>query len=166
MSNKTYDLDGFPEWVKEDWQKWYDIARSYERACKILLDAEVPDRDAYSERDVLPILNVLRLYAELVMKCFLVKSGQVAISSHNLLALKDRLDKINVELWSTEVWEFLLFLNGIDTTGAALRYPVDTSNQQFFADAGGRHSIDLAHLYPLAHQVFADGTVFVRKDRG
>src|SRR4051812_19619580 len=102
MSNKTYELDGFPSWVTEDWQKWYDIARSYNRACMILLDAEVPDRDFYSERDVLPILNLLRHCAELVIKCFLIRSGDLALGSHNLAALKQRLDKIHPDLFSTE----------------------------------------------------------------
>jgi hypothetical protein len=163
MSNKTYELDGFPRWVTKDWQKWYDVARSYKRACLILLDAEGPDRDYYSERDVLPILNVLRHYAELVMKCLLIRSGEPAIGSHNLAALKQRLDKIHPELFSSEAWAFLQFLNGIDTTGGAFRYPVDTSNQPFFADAGGTHSIDLAHLYPLAHQIFKDVAKFVEE---
>ncbi len=67
MSNKTYELDGFPAWMTEDWQKWYDIARCYKRACQTLLDAESPDRDYYSERDVLPILSLLRHYAESVV---------------------------------------------------------------------------------------------------
>jgi hypothetical protein len=161
MSNKTYELDNFPTWVREDWQKWYDVARSYRRACKILLDAEVPDRHSYSERDVLPILNLLRHYAELVIKCFLSRSGDLALGSHNLAALKQRLDKIHPDLFSADVWAFLQFLNSVDTTGSALRYPVDMSNQQFFTDASGRHTIDLAYLYPVARRMFADVAKFV-----
>jgi hypothetical protein len=99
MSNKIYGLDGFPAWMQEDWQKWYDIAKSYERAIKILLDAEIPDRDFYSERDVLPILSMLRHYAELVMKCLLIKNGEAAIGSHNLDTLKGRLDGIHPDLF-------------------------------------------------------------------
>jgi hypothetical protein len=163
MPNKTYALDEFPLWMQEDWQKWYDVARSYQRAVKILLDAEVPERDFYSERDVLPILSMVRHYAELVMKCLLIKNGELAIGSHDLEALKNRLDKFHPDVFSVGAWEFLRFLNGIDPSGGAFRYPVDRSNKQFFTDASEHHTIDLAYLYPVCQQMFEHVTEFVGK---
>lgn len=164
MSNKTYELDGFRVWMTKDWQKWYDIARSYKRASMILLNAEIPDRDWYSERDVLPLLSMLRHYGELVMKCLLVRSGAQPSGSHDLGSLKRRLDKVYPELFSTDVWSFLEFLNSVDLPGSAFRYPVDKSNRQFFTDANGRHTVDLAYLIPVTRQMFDDVTRFLDQE--
>ena len=73
MPDKWYELEGFPRWIEHDWMKWYDLSRSYRRAVESLISVELPDRDWYSERDILPTLHLLHFYTELVFKCLLVK---------------------------------------------------------------------------------------------
>jgi hypothetical protein len=137
MSNKVYELDGYPVWMAENGRKWYDVARSYRRAAQILLDAEVPESDYYSERDVLPILHLLRHFAELILKCLLIRNRELIFGSHDLELLIAKVAKIHPQIFGADTAEFLRFLNSTHPQGMALRYPTDKSNREFFTNSLG-----------------------------
>src|SRR5262249_3806815 len=164
MANKIYELDGYPVWMVENWHKWYDVARSYRRAAQILLDAEVPELDYYSERDVLPILHLLQHFAELILKCLLIRNGEPIHGSHDLAQLLAKVEKIYPRIFSAETAEFLRFLNSTHPQGMALRYPTDKANREFFAGSKGASSIEPSYLHPPATRMFDDVRAFFKRE--
>ena len=135
MPNKIYEIDGYPIGVGEGepWMIWYDLAQSYRRAVGVLLQAEVPERNNYSERDLFPILFNFKHYVELIFKCLLVKNKSEIKTDHDIILLLKDVKKThpNIEI-SNESINFLKFLYNLDKKGDAFRYPTNKKFKEFF----------------------------------
>lgn len=133
MPDKIYEYEGWPEWIEKDWEKWYDLAQSYKRAYTILIDNEYQETDIYSERDIFPILFLIRQYVELVMKLLLLLEGERVPPHHILDALLVRVLQIHKDLKLSETSKgYIKHINSLDRKGDAFRYPVNKQNSEFF----------------------------------
>ena len=125
MGERYYDYEGFREEINENWQKFYHLACSYEKAILILLNHEKISNSFYSERDILPILNNLHNYIELIFKALLLEKKQELKIIHNIKLLFFEVKKYHNFNLNKNDEEFINFLNSLGENGYFFRYPID-----------------------------------------
>ena len=139
MPDKHYLLEGYPKWLSETWQQYLDIAMSYKKVIEYLLPYHAREEGIYSERDILPILYLIRHFFELVIKGMILKNKNdrskiVKIKeNHNLSKLFDEWKKVDSDLKvDRDVESFIRRLGDLDFKGDTFKYPYDMQENEFF----------------------------------
>ena len=133
MSNRFYPIHNYPSWIREDWQKYYDLADSYKKHINSLLAKEALDEGIYSERDILPILFLFRHYVELVFKSLILQKNGGFPKNHDIILLMEEMQKLHPNFSLSEQYKKSVeFIQQLDPKGDAFKYPFSKSNEEFF----------------------------------
>lgn len=154
MPDTFYPYYNFPSYLEHDWQKLYDVATSYERAIKILLEEErvhlYLGGGIKSERDIFPILNLLHHYIELILKSIILKNDGSIPKIHQLTGLMDEMKKYKSKLiFDKEAESFIRFLDAENPNNQAFKYNFDRKGKEYFKlnKSGVEKGISLSWVY-------------------